>query len=521
MLPLFLALWLQAAPTPQADLASLSGSVVNAATGAPLRRAQVYLTPGANARESRNTITDAGGRFYFPNLQPGNYYLGAEREGFVRQEYGQRAPGRPPRMLTLSPGMRLDDINLRLQPTGVISGRIVSDDGERLARVNVQAIRQSVTRGRKQYIPLSTTTTDDRGEYRIFGLPPDRYWIVASSMGNAAAAYPPVLYPGSVDISQATPIQVTAGTEVSGIDFQLRTSRLATVRGKILGRGNLSMQNGNISLRLRDGFSATPTYGAVFTADGGFEIRNVPPGSYWLQASVMSDGKPLLSRIPLNIGDQDPEPLSIAMQPASRVSGKVVFENSDGSRPPIGMVLMLEGKDTDQGQVSQLSENLTFLVDNLPPAEYWINVTPLPAGYYLRSASAGGQELIEDGVNLNNGGNVDNLVLTVSPKSARLSGTVQHEGNPYPHASVVLVPEGSRRRQSRYFRLLVSDAAGKFSLQGVPPGDYKLFAWEYIPGGNFEDPDFLARFEANGKSIRLAESANETLTLDLIPDDGR
>ena len=86
------------------------------------------------------------------------------------------------------------------------------------------------------------------------------------------------------------------------------------------------------------------------------------------------------------------------------------------------------------------------------------------------------------------------LEIILSPRAAAVTGTVQNTktGNAAPGATVVLIPqEKERRDQQNYYKMIMSDQLGAFSLTGVPPGEYKLYAWEDIEAGAYMDPDVL------------------------------
>lgn len=516
---LLAALFLQAGPQSSNEPASIEGFVYSA-SGDPLKRAQVYLTRSDAAKPPRSTNTNSAGRYSFSDLEPGTYYLVAERDGFVRQEFGQRAPGRPPRALSLGAGLRLQDINFKLLPTGVIAGRVLNEDGEKLANASVMALRQSVTRGRKDYVTVNTVTTNDLGDYRLFGLSPGRYYVVSFYTRNSRTGliYPPLCYPNAPDVARAAAIDVAAGGEVTGIDFQLSSAHTVTVRGRAVARtGNSGVLGGSVMLTPREGLRVFGGVAAQLNADGTFEFHNVAPGAYLLVGQANNEGKSYSGRVPLDVGDQALENVGLTLLPAMPLSGRIRFEGNV-ENPPIGMHVMAENPDTGMGGRGSVDAKLAFTIDGLSPMNYWIDVRGLPQDFYVRSVSTGQEELVDKGVNLTNGP-VGNLEVVLSPKAARVEGSVMRDGNPFANATVVLVPEGPRRNRSRFYKFATTDSAGRFALHSIVPGDYKLFAWEYIPGGNFEDPEFLAKHEARGKSVALRESSRESVPLTLIGDE--
>ena len=119
------------------------------------------------------------------DIDPGKYRLSVTRTGFVQGEYGARAPQRPGTTLTLASGQHLQDVNFRLTPHAVIIGRVVDEDGEPVANAQVQAMRYRFTQGKKQLQPFGFGSTNDLGEYRMFGLAPGRYYLSATYRGKA------------------------------------------------------------------------------------------------------------------------------------------------------------------------------------------------------------------------------------------------------------------------------------------------------------------------------------------------
>jgi len=87
---------------------TIQGQVVKAGTGEPLKKARVMLSKAEGRDQQRvSVLTDPGGRFLLTEIEAGRYRLFVERNGYVRQEYGQRTFNRPGSLLTLAPGQRL------------------------------------------------------------------------------------------------------------------------------------------------------------------------------------------------------------------------------------------------------------------------------------------------------------------------------------------------------------------------------------------------------------------------------
>src|ERR1700733_4865981 len=130
---------------------SVSGIVVKMADSAPLRKARVVLRSVDDPKRTMVSVTDSEGHFAMKDVEAGPYRLNVSRVGFVTDEYGQRKPGTPGAVLTLHTGQNLKDLQFRLIPSGVISGKIYDDDGEPLPSVEVSAVRQVYSEGKKSH----------------------------------------------------------------------------------------------------------------------------------------------------------------------------------------------------------------------------------------------------------------------------------------------------------------------------------------------------------------------------------
>src|SRR5439155_10393652 len=159
--------------------AVIAGRVVAADTGRPIKRARVMVSAGG--RQARATTTDEQGRFRITDLMGGSYTITASRTGFVDAVYGQRRPLQPGTAIQLADGQELATIDLRLVRGGVITGRVLDEDGEPLARAVVTVQRYQYVRGERQLSPAGGDQTDDRGQYRVFGLPAGDYYVSADA----------------------------------------------------------------------------------------------------------------------------------------------------------------------------------------------------------------------------------------------------------------------------------------------------------------------------------------------------
>ena len=501
--------------------AVIEGIIVHAATGEPLRKAQVSLNRINNTGSAVAVITDASGRFTFPAVEPGQYRIAAERNGFVRQEHGAKRPGRAGATVALSPGEILRDVKIALTPQSVIAGRVFDEDGEPLASISVQALRQGFSRGRREWFPVNGATTNDLGEYRIHGLAPGRYFLTATArLGRVHSdeAYPIVYHPGSLDPSGAVPVELNAGAVYSGIDFSLRRVATGQIRGRIIGSPSRRMA---VMLLPAAGSAvryANADRAAAIDNDGRYEIRGVLPGSYILSARANESGRMQSAAQPVQVAAGSITEANLALGPGIEIKGAVKIEGQSAP-PPRVYITMTPGEGPGLGmQNTRSQDDGRFAANNLVATDYRLNVTNLPAGSYLKSVKMGDLDVLANGLDLSRGAAGDSVEILISPSAAQVQGVAMDaDGKPSIGATIVLVPGESLRTRPYLYRTATTDHLGRFSLTGLAPGDYKLFAWEDVEFGFWLDADFMRAQESHGQSLTLAEKDQQNLQLKVIP----
>src|SRR5438093_5983182 len=162
-------------PTPTGRI---SGRVVTADTGRPVKRARVFVS-AAELPGGRGALTDDSGVFDFTELPAGRYTLTASKSGFIALSYGQRRPLQAGTPLQLGDGEQLKGLEFRLPRGGVISGRVFDEDGEPVPGAMVRVMRYQYLQGDRRLTPAGTAQTDDRGQYRVWGLMPGDYYVNA------------------------------------------------------------------------------------------------------------------------------------------------------------------------------------------------------------------------------------------------------------------------------------------------------------------------------------------------------
>ena len=525
------------AAKPKQETCTVSGMVVKLAGSAPLKSARVVLNGVEDATRAYAANTDAGGRFLLKNVQPGHYRLIVTRSGFVSQEYGQKTPNDPGSILTLAPSQQVKDLLFRLIPWGVIAGRILNEDGEPFPWIQVTALREAYTEGKRKLWPEAQETTNDLGEYRLFGLRPGRYFVSATYStknqsvvetneaspieDNAAEGYVPTYYPGSPDPAKAATITVKPGDEIPSVDILLQPVSAYKIRGRIYN--TITHRPGkDVSIMMLPRNSRVA--GSIFDfepivqdKDGSFVLNGILPGSYTLSAFWFDEGKSYVAKQNIEVGNADVEGVTLTISPGTSINGRVIW---DGKPSLESDELSISPYSTEQGidfgGAARVAPNGAFTLKDVSEDTYHLSVNGMSKDSYIKAVRYGTADALYDGFAVQRGTDAS-LEVTLSSRGARVQGTVADaDGLPLAGVWAVLVPEEAHRSQMQMFKVATTDQYGHFELRGVPPGDYKLFSWEEVENGAWQDPEFLKPFEAKGEEIKLQEGDQKTASLTTI-----
>ena len=510
------------------DTCTVEGVVLKSTTSEPLKKATVSLYSVDGSGQNRVASSDASGRFRFADVPPGRYRLQAQADGYVAQSVGQRRSRGAGITINLTPGRQERDLVFRLTPEGVISGKVFDEDGDPLRGARVGGMLFVSRGGRRQLLPAGQTQTNDLGEYRLFGIPAGRYYVFAIhsqrvfQKGGEDEIYLPTFYPGATDATQASPVEVRSGEEVPGINLNLSTVRGVRVRGRVLDEAsNRPLQNSYVRLLPRDssflGYMGGNLGASASDPQGNFEVRGVPQGAYSLQANWQVKDRSYSSRIPLDVGTADLDGIIITVGPPSDLRGRVLTD------PPAKLDfaklgIWLESTDQPGGSGNpEFKPDGSFIIKNIIDGAYRLHLSGFPEEFYLRSARLGGADVLEGGLSVSHTQSTGTLELVLTLNGGRIDGTVVSRQQPFSGALVTLIPNPPNRDRDELYSSTTSDQLGRFSMPGLPPGDYKLFAWEEIEGESFKDSEFLKTYESQGKPVHIREREQQAVQLDLIP----
>ncbi|HKN75826.1 MAG TPA: carboxypeptidase regulatory-like domain-containing protein [Candidatus Acidoferrum sp.] len=512
---------------------SVSGLVVKLEGSAPLPSSTVYLQSVDDHTRTFSGVTDLGGRFEIKGVDPGRYHLRVIRNGYATQEYGQRTPNDPGAILALSPGQDLKDLLFRLVPSAVISGRIQNENGDPLPWVRVSALRATYTRGRRTLSSEVTVTTNDLGEYRLFGLRPGRYFISATykpgqrlepgeddeyAADAGKSGYVPTYYPNSTDPAKGVAITIKTGDEISSTDILLEPTTVYSIRGRV--NNSAARHNATPVILLLEarssglGWSVPARQTLVDKPDGAFEISDVLPGSYTLSAIWFDEGRRYQARQSIDIASTDADGLQLSLLPGMDIRGQINWD----PRPALdGQPLTVSVRPVDStfqyGAQARVPSSGTFLLRDLSEGLFRLSTAGQSQDCYLKGIRYAGMEVSDDEFNVIRGTQAI-LEVSISSRGARIQGTVADtDGLPAVGVTVVLVPNDAHRNEFHLYKQRTTDQYGRFDMRGIAPGDYKLFSWEQVEQNAWEEPDFLKQFEAKGQSVTLQEGDGKSIDL--------
>lgn len=341
----------------------------------PVRRAVVTLL-SSDGLDPRSTISDDEGRFTIGGLPEGRYNLQALKGAHLTMAYGARRPGRAGTALVVGVGARLTDVHLTLPRGAVLGGRIMLDDGQPLANMQVMAVPTRLsTAGGSTLSTGQSFHTDDRGEFRIYGLMPDAYLVVALPVfgrgeiqrrtegeydtlvrtlqqpapGSAAGrtstpapppvvGYAPTYFPGTPIVTDALPIPVRAGEVRDDLHFTVSMVKMATLTGTLIGTTGRPEQAAMFSVEtvgppLPLSTALAPRVNRP-NARGEFSVVGLAPGRYKIRAraggvtlgdqgaiSISGDAQTEWAVTEISVAGEDITGVSLTLRPGLTLRG--------------------------------------------------------------------------------------------------------------------------------------------------------------------------------------------------------
>lgn len=522
----------QTTPKPE-DKCSIEGTVVNAITGEPVKKARLLLQPAAeNSRIPYATSTNAAGHFLMDEVNPGRYTLTASRVGYSTQPYLPEGNHQPGAGVKLEAGQKLKDIVFKLTPNAVITGVIVDEDGDPMDHVIVECLSYAYQHGRRRLVEQASTGTNDAGEFRLQISKTPGCLIRAAQLSNQTEERPiaargasrdivekyiSTYYPNTANPKSASMLAVPAGAQIGGINLTMIRSRIVRITGHV-NFGIPACARDQTGVYVLDGQQSEIWNEQGPDAAGNFVMTpDLAPGSYFLKAACNAGGKPYTTRTPIEIRDANIEGIELTLQPPLEIRGHVTVEESPNGAAP-RLVLQSAAGDAASDDAVDVKSDLTFKIENVEPGLYYFGAGATPQDLYIKSVRMGPQDVTETGFDLTAGVAPDEFSVVLSPNGGVIEGSVTNvKDEPASGLLVTLIPDADHRRVMLRYKTANTDKNGHFLIKGVAPGEYKIYAWEEMEESAYADPDFVKPHEADGEAVSIKERGHETVQLKMIP----
>ena len=497
-----------ASPTTDVNSFSLSGTVLNSVTGEPIRRAAVQVS----GQGGKIALTDAGGHFMIEGLAEGNVYLAAMKPGFFGDEGSNTTPAQV--------GKDAPDVVLKLTPSGVISGRVTTKDGEPLEGFQIRIFEKQNVEGRLLWADQpNQARTNEEGEFRVPGLKAGTYYVAVDQSAEPTLSqkgvpnareqiFTRVFYPGAAEISAAAPIEMAPGAEMEA-NFTLSAEPVYRVAGGLTGAAS-----GAATVTFERKAGDDVDFRLMLPVQGGKFEGKIPAGAYSVSTET-SDGKDLVTPGAGVMIRADEADLKLPLSAPATIPVEIVREQG-GAGSERRSAVQIPGLILQLDPVSQIRRGGSVWggaqgggIPNVAPGTYRLDIKT-NGGWWVKSAQCGGVDLLTDDLTVVEGEKPAPIELTVREGAGTISGTVTPAGDPLQVLVLLVQPH-----ESRNFVRATMVMQGSFTIPGVPPGDYAILALNGAVGLEYADPDVLEPYLSDAEQVSVPLRGNVTVNLGL------
>jgi 5-hydroxyisourate hydrolase-like protein (transthyretin family) len=443
--------------------------------------------------------TDADGNYRVVNVPPGSYMIVPSTPAYVSStsEYSLQP-------VVVNEDENVEGVNFSLVRGGVITGKITDADGRPVVQMQVDVFRADILDRQgpvpRQLYPVNSNPTDDRGIYRIFGLPPGKYKVAAGRSDDYSGGfsvlqrnYKQVFHPDVTDSAKATVIEVSEGSEAKDVDITLgRTMQTFSVSGHVINTDSgLPVANARFGLtRIINDRSEYVNSSIAANDRGDFVTEGLLPGKYALVQYANESNDLRLDTTGFDVLDQDVSDLTIKLAKGASVLGTIVFESDDKAARSKLPDLQLRGYvSIAPGYANSVSSMIasdgSFRFLGLQNGTVNISLTEKnmpfpPKGFAIWRIERDGA--VVSRLEVKDGETIAGVKIFISYGTATLRGVINVENGslpPNPRFGVRLTKSGEN---TSFIRPPQVDARGHFLMEGLAPGVYDLQA--FVFGGN-------------------------------------
>lgn len=472
----------------------------------PAQGIAVLLLPGNMYGPERRPVaratTNAEGEFRLMNLAAGRYEVAPVAPAFV-SEVNMMHERSQAKSVNLTEGETIEKLDFSLVRGGVITGRVTEADGRpvigqsvRLATA-MQGNRRSVA-GTIFSISSWMFQTDDRGIYRIYGIPQGEYVVSVGEDSRAATArvgvgrggiYTRTFHPDATDESKATIIGVTEGSEATNVDITLgRRITTYSASGRVIdaetGKPIANINTGYGAVRERENQMGAMAIGSRTDADGNFRFERLMPGRYAAFTAPGERSEDYSAPVVFEINDGDVSGLVVKVRRGASISGVAVIEGASDRAviARLSEIRISYWPESEKlfapifGSGERVNADGSFRIVGLQPGKFRLMLGgwPPPKGFSLLRIERDGVEQRAGIIEVPAGGQVTGIRFVLEYGTATLRGQVRVENGTLPEGTRLYI---SARRPNAAEPTLPGaevDALGRFVMDGLPPGQYEL-----------------------------------------------
>jgi hypothetical protein len=512
----------------QVGTATIRGHVVAADSGQPLRKAQVRII-SPELRENRLATADGDGRYEFKEVKPGRYNVTASKGSYVQLQYGQTRPFEPGKPLEVLAAQTIEKVDFALPRGAIITGRVIDEFGEPLPDTMVAVQRYQNFNGQRRLVPAGRPNmTNDIGEFRLFAIPPGQYYLTATlrPMGmpgdsDDRSGYAPTYFPGTSNLAEAQRVTVALGQTISDMNMALMPSRMSRITGTVVDSQGRPFTGGIMAFPKNESFMM---FGppAQMKPDGSFTINGLAPGDYVLQTMGNGPGGGGdYASAEVTVNGDDVNGIRLVGAPPLTVSGRLVVDPAAAQAlRPSAVRIMVAPAQLGIPMIGMtgpvaVNDDLSFEAKARPGKVRITLAGPLP-GWAIRSVRVKGDDVVDSGFELRAGENVADVEVDLTNRLTDVSGIVTTpKGEAVKDYSVVVFPSDREKwtPNSRYLKTARPDQDGRYKVNGLPPGEYRVIALDYVDQNEWSDPEFLEKIRAGATAFSISEGEAKSVDL--------
>lgn len=575
---------------------AVRGKVVYDDTGSPVRRARIFLFSSSSKSSNQfNALTNNNGEFEIKSVQQGRYFVMANSPGIITPfgladniEVLDKYPEKEffERVKEFFEEFSVDGtsdtkVEVRAKRGGAISGKVTYSNGDPAVSVRVNILRKREKSLSRVMTGFNTSifngvATDDRGIYRVAGLPPGEYLISVAesathngnssgqgrdyeffemmgvgSLGSLLITY----YPDVSSPESATPINVSLGQEQENINITVADRGLYKISGKVVSRSDKNPVKGaGVRLKkndrkIKDSLGIEKELNEVRTDEqGNWSFQELPDGIYTISVDAISESEPKYDengkyegstykrqlaskKQEVNVSGSDVTDIFFELSDGGSIEGTVKLANGKPLQSSSVYVRAesVEGNQTDEDTDSRYGRssdsgyvegNGKFEIRSLSAGPVFLSVDWYAEDsqkYYVKSISLNSLDLTNSALNLIEGGKVKNVQIVLGDDAATLKGKVSLADNkPAFGVGIVLISTDAtkwkRRGSKPNDNYTVTDFQGEFSIT-TAPGEY--FIVFLRAGDNLRNinESWIRERTTNARRVLLNPNDNKAITL--------